>query len=109
MVVTEYLLDNVLIKMKWLDRNVGAFKTAFQERPEVFDAVCMNLPVHISDSMVDNAVGVSAPRFVIGDRAVCVDGRAEADIAEHILLQGFALDVGTTDARICLVSRSRIP
>lgn len=52
-VVPERLFVDVAEQMERLNRNIGAVQTAFQERPEVFDAVGMDQSVHVFVGMVD--------------------------------------------------------
>jgi hypothetical protein len=40
--------------MERLDRDVGTAQAAFQERPEVFQAVRVDLSVNVLDGMIDH-------------------------------------------------------
>jgi hypothetical protein len=46
-VETKHLLVDVVVKVKWLNRNIGTTKCSFQEAPEVLDSLSVNFAVHI--------------------------------------------------------------
>lgn len=45
--------------MERLDRNVSSGKVPFRERPEVFEAVGMDLTAHILVNVIDGFVNVA--------------------------------------------------
>jgi hypothetical protein len=52
-VVTERLLIEVTQQVKRFNRNIRAMKSAFHQRPEVFESVCVNAITHVLNSMVN--------------------------------------------------------
>ena len=48
--------------MERFDRHVGATNGTFQQRPEVLEAVGVNLPVNVSFGVIDDVVGVWSRR-----------------------------------------------
>ena len=63
-VVAPRLLIEIAEQMKRFDRNVGALQPAFQERPEVFHAVSVNLSVHVGYGVVDHFMLERAQTFI---------------------------------------------
>src|SRR5215472_1861062 len=61
--------------MELLNANVGSTDGAFQETPEVLQAISVNSAVHVSNSMVDHLVGVFASDSLIGQQGVAVECR----------------------------------
>src|ERR1700733_11476167 len=57
-VEAENLFGYIAVQMKRFHGNVGSAKTAFQQRPEVFNALSVNLPTHILFDVVDRCVNV---------------------------------------------------
>src|SRR5690348_10668141 len=48
LIESERLLVHVAVQMKRLDVHVGAFECAFQQRPEILNAVGVNVAVHVT-------------------------------------------------------------
>lgn len=61
-VVPEYLFIEVAEKMERFDTNVGALEAALEKAPEVFESVCVNLPVHVAFRVVNHVVSVVADK-----------------------------------------------
>src|SRR5580658_6587371 len=61
--------------MKRLDADIGSLQTAFQETPEVFHPVGMDLPVRVSFSVVDDFVSVFI-QAIVRFQFIAVDGRS---------------------------------
>src|ERR1051326_248280 len=55
-VVAEHLFIDVPLKVERLNRNVGSAQSALEQRPEVFDALSVNLSANVFDGMVHNFV-----------------------------------------------------
>jgi hypothetical protein len=45
--------------MNQIDRDVSAFDRPPEDRPKIFHAVGVDVPVHLADSMVNHFVGVT--------------------------------------------------
>ncbi len=64
-VVAKHLFVKVAEKMKRLNRNVSPFQSAFQETPEVFESVRVDLPLHVRFSVVNDLVNVVLVQSVV--------------------------------------------
>ena len=53
-VITKYLLINVPMQVKRLNRNIGSGKLALEQRPKVFDALGMYLAPDIGFHVVNH-------------------------------------------------------
>ena len=62
LVKPEYLFSNVAIKMIGFNSNVGSTQAAFQQRPEVFDALPVDFTANVFVDVVDRLVNVLAGR-----------------------------------------------
>lgn len=49
----EHLFINIAIQMERLNADVGAFQSALEQAPKIFQPVCVNLPVDVPLGMVD--------------------------------------------------------
>ena len=67
--------------MEWLDTNIGSRNAALQKRPEVFEAVSVNLSINVLDGMVNHFVGVVLSQSVIGRQRIGVERRASFDVS----------------------------
>ena len=59
-VEAKRLFVQVAEQMERFDAHVGALHGALQERPEVLQAVGVDLPVHVGFGVVDDVVDVAA-------------------------------------------------
>ena len=80
--------------MEWLNRNVGAFKSAPEQTPKVFDAVCVNQTINILFSVINNAVNVARFQTVVRNVTVSVEARALLHVPLNVRLQGVHASVG---------------
>src|SRR5205807_136959 len=55
---SESLFVNVTEQMKRLYSNVGSTKAALKQRPEVFDAVSVNIALYVALKMIHDQMGV---------------------------------------------------
>src|SRR5271157_28159 len=92
--ITEHLFVKVTVKMKWFDSNVCAAQIALEQAPEVFQSVCMDLPVDVPLGMVNEFMHEAVVQQVIGHSIVRVNLRTIAHILQDFILQGLALHVG---------------
>src|SRR5258708_37608849 len=79
-VVPEHLFVQIAEQMKQFDINVSSLESAFEEAPEVFQSVRVDLPINVALRMVHNRVPVSVViepvircEVVRVDRAACLD------------------------------------
>src|SRR5450432_2181120 len=72
-VESESLLIAIPEQMKRLDVNVGAFKGALQEAPEVLQTVSVNQSVCVAFQMVNDLVEIISLHAVIRVQRVCVE------------------------------------
>ena len=55
--------------------DVGAFERALEQRPEVFAAVGVDVPIHVRLGVVDDVVVIAAGEAGVGRKGVGVQGR----------------------------------
>ncbi len=79
LVEPERLLVEVAEEMERLDADVGAFDVAFQERPEVFEPVGVDLAARVGFGVVDDLVRVVGRQAFIRLQRVGVDFLARRD------------------------------
>src|SRR5579864_3166159 len=93
--------------MKRLDTNIGTLKRPLQQRPEVFNAVRVNLSANVFLRMVHHFMHEVVEQFVVADCAIGVDRRAVLYVLEKHVLQRFALyiwhDTGADLAKLAVV------
>src|SRR5438132_1327413 len=70
----ERLLIEVAKQMERFDRDIGALDGALQERPEVFEAVDVDLPIDVSLRVVNDLVDVILVQSVVGLERIGKDG-----------------------------------
>jgi len=93
------LLIEITEQVERLDRHVGALDGALQERPEVLQAVGVDLAAHVSHAMVDDAVDVFGLKTLVGPRGIGVNVRAWLDVLLNVRLKRVLPDVlGDGDA-----------
>ena len=81
--------------MERLDSNVGALQGPLQERPEVFDALGVNLAAHILFNVIYGFVDiVRGLESEVRGRCVGIDLRAAFDVIQDFILQSLAAHVG---------------
>src|SRR5439155_13665094 len=90
-VKAENLFVNVTREMKRLNANVGSFKPALQERPEVLNAVRVNPTANVSLSVIHYVMHEAIVELVIADRFIGVDRRAMLHVLEYFILQCLTL------------------
>src|SRR5580698_10761757 len=90
----EHLLSDIAIKMEWLYGNICTAKSAFQQGPEVLDAVSVNVAANILFNVVDRLMNVVFGReIVVSGVAVGEDLGAFLDLLQNLVLKCFALHV----------------
>src|SRR5688572_28965864 len=73
--------------MERFDAHVGALDGALQQRPEIFAAIGVDVPIDVSLGVVDDVMGVVAVDTLIREVRVSVDGRAGFDALTDDWLQ----------------------
>jgi hypothetical protein len=104
---TKRLLIEVTKQVERFDRYIRAFDGALQERPEVFEAVGVNLSVHIPFSVVNHLMHVISAQAVIGLQRISKDGRVFLHVGRDGRLQQSlpdTLDDVGADSRVSLWS-----
>ncbi len=92
-IVAEHLFIKVAKKMKRLDRNVSPFQSAFQETPEIFESVCVNLSVHIGVRVIDDVVNVFVAQSEVCAPFIGRKLRSRFHVFSHYGLNGMAFAV----------------
>jgi len=93
-VVSEYLFVQIAEQVEWLNRNVGALELAFEQAPEVFESVGVNLPVNVRlrvvyDLMLESLV----PESLIGHKRIGVNRASRLDVSANGGLEQVLLTV----------------
>ncbi len=76
-------------QMERLNRNISTFECALEQRPKVFNAVLMDLPVNILLSVIDYLVSVVILQSVVRAKRIAIDSRAFFNVLRHFAVQGF--------------------
>src|SRR5665213_1139572 len=103
-VVAERLFINVAEQVERFHADIGSLQAAFQETPEVLHAVSVDLPIHVSLSVINDRMGVFV-QTVIGQKLVSVDSRARFHMLAHVLLNSLLASVrndGSADLAVTL-------
>src|SRR5438552_742284 len=74
-VISEYLLIKIAVKMERLDRNIGSMQPALQQAPKVFKSIRVDLPLHIGDRMVDDLMRVLPFQSFVGKQLIRIESR----------------------------------
>src|SRR2546428_3186926 len=96
-VVAKHLFIQIPEQMKRFDAHVGALNAALENAPEIFEAVGMNAALHISASMVNDAVLVMMLQALIGHERIGINGASGLDILLDLLLQRTLAAIGNHD------------
>jgi hypothetical protein len=94
LVVTKRLFVKIPERMERLDAHVCAFQPALQERPEVLDAVRVDVPLNVAFGVVDHLMDIIDRQAVVGTPSVAEYTRAALDIFAHNALQRRAAGIG---------------
>ena len=86
-VVAEYLLVQIAKHMERLNRNVRTFQSALEKAPEVFQSVCVNLPINVAFRMVNRLVNEIPIQSLIRQERIAVDRALRFDVSANLPLQ----------------------
>src|ERR1022692_588457 len=73
--------------MERFDANISTREAAFQQRPEVFESVGMNLPVNVAMGMVDNLMRIVCCQSFIREQGVTVERSPGDYVLSDFVLQ----------------------
>ena len=94
-VVAKNLLINVTEQMERFDTNVSALQAALKKRPEILKSVCVDLPIHVRHSMVDNLVPKSLViESLIGHKIVGINRTALFHVRKDFWLKMMSAATG---------------
>src|ERR1017187_2351720 len=79
--------------MKRLHAHIGSCDATLKQAPEVFDSVCVDSPVHIFLSMVDDLMLVFAVQSLIPAEFIAVKRHASVDVFLYHGLNGTAVAI----------------
>jgi hypothetical protein len=85
-VVPESLLIEIPEKMERLDADVCAFQSAFEQTPEVFKSVSMNLSFDVAFGMVNHVVSIVSNQSFVGLESVTVERRVCGNMIADFLV-----------------------
>src|SRR5882762_3454120 len=71
-VVAKYLFVYVAKQMEWLYRNIGAFQSALEQTPKVFESIGVNLSLNVPLRMVNCLVRKIRVQSLIGHKGIGV-------------------------------------
>src|SRR5579862_2821076 len=80
--------------MKRLDSNVGSFQRTLEKRPEVVDALRMNLAAHVLTRVCYDFMGELILQTVVADEIIRIDSRSESYLFQYLVLQCLAPYIG---------------
>ena len=86
-VVAEHLLVEVAEKMEWFGADIGAFETALEETPKVFQSVGVDLPINVTFGMVNDLMNKILVQSLIREQRIGVDRTTSRNVVSD-----FALD-----------------
>ncbi len=87
-VIPEHLLIQVAEQVKRLDIYVSALQSAFEQAPEVFKSVGVDLSVNVAFGMVNRLVSkILIIQTLIGHKGVGVDRAMCFDVSANLRLQ----------------------
>src|SRR5260370_13315000 len=69
--------------MKRFNRNIGALESTLEKRPEVFNAVRMHVPAHVSLAVVNDRMNVGIIKTFVGRMRVTEYVRAFFDVLAY--------------------------
>jgi hypothetical protein len=78
LIEAECLFDNVGIQVHRLNANLGSFDGAFEQRPEIFQPVCVNGTAHVLNGVVNGLVHIARLKPTIRRVRVGVERRARS-------------------------------
>jgi len=106
----EGLLIQITEKVKRFDVYISPFDRAFEQRPEVFHAVSMDMTVDVANRMINHIVRVFVAKAVVASQRVRMDFRSLQYVLTHIGLQfrAFAGVHGLNFNSRCLVPSSAL-
>src|SRR6266849_188564 len=114
LVEPKRLFVQISEQMKRLNIHIRSVQRAFEQAPEVFQAIRVNVTLRITNGMVDNSAVVIAFKIIIRHKRVGADRRALLDMCARTFPQSSGLRVLSTIFKTtweCLsgVVRSKIP
>src|SRR5713101_9068012 len=80
--------------MKRLNVYISAVQGAFEQRPEVFQAIRVNVALRVTNGMVDNASVIVAFKIVVGHERVGTDHGTFNDLLADIAAKFRSASVG---------------
>jgi len=87
LIVAERLFVQIAEEMERLDRHIGAFQAALQQRPEVLKPVRMNLAIDVALCVVNEAVNKVGFQAFVRQERIGKDLRAFCYVLANFLLQ----------------------
>jgi len=98
-VVPEHLFVQIPEEVKLFHAHVGSLESALEQAPEVFESVCVDLPVNVFLRMVDNLMLESLfPESLIGHKGISIDPAAGFDMGANLSLQSVFLPIADNRA-----------
>src|SRR5271157_1827476 len=82
-----------MVKMEWLNSNVGSTQHPLKQTPEIIQSLRVYLAIHVLDGMIHNFMGESLAQLVIANSRIRVDLAAVFHVVQNLVLQGLAFYV----------------
>ncbi len=98
MIVAEHLFVQIPEEVKWLGADVGSLESALEQAPEVFEPVCVDLPVNVAFGMVNYSMDKILVQSLIGEKRIGVNGAASGNMISDFGLNRFLAAI-RNDAR----------
>jgi hypothetical protein len=93
-VVAERLFVEIAEQMERFDAHIGSTDSAFQEGPEVFESVCVNLAVNVLFGVIYYAMSVVLCEPIIGLQRIAVESRTSSNVVSDLILNRFLFAIG---------------
>jgi hypothetical protein len=94
LVISERLLIEIAEQMERLDADVGSFQAALQQRPEILDAIRVNIAANVLFGMIHKLMNVILVESGIRRQFISEYFGPRFNVRAHFLLQRMALAVG---------------
>src|SRR5438552_19035007 len=73
--------------MKWFDADIGSTDAALQQAPKVFQAVSVDLPVHVLNGVIHNLMRILAFKAAVGQQGVGIECSTSLNMLLNFPLQ----------------------
>jgi hypothetical protein len=87
-VEAESLFVKIPEQVERLDANVGSLQSALEQAPVVLKAVCVDIPIHVRNRMVDDLVSIFGFKIIVGRKFVGKENRGCIYVLPNFSMHG---------------------